>query len=277
MNSRSLQTLYVCLVALSTFVPCRLAAADPITLAWDPPTNGAAGYILYAGTQSGDYSLQFDVGDVTTFTFPDAVAGQRYCFAVTAYTDAGNESPTSGEVCGFSNGSPILTNPGHVFSALGQETSFQISGSDPEGWPLTYDASGLPEGLWLVPDAGFITGTATTEGDYSVTITASDGILSSSQAFIWTVGASSSEPPWPSSVSLSAEPIDRWRTDWVRLQWTGAPWDEAWVYRNGEPIAQAANDGSGYTDRIPWASGDYTYVVCDANAETCSNQVTVTF
>jgi hypothetical protein len=276
MTSGSPRTLYVCLVALSIFVPCRLAAADPITLAWDPST-GVAGYTLYVGTQSGDYSQHFDVGDVTTFTFPDAVAGQRYCFAVAAYTDTGNESPASGEVCGFSNGSPVLTNPGHVFSALGESTSFEIAGFDPEGWPLTYEASGLPEGLWLMPDAGFISGTATTEGDYSVTITAFDGILSTSQSFIWTVGESSSEPPWPSAISLSAEPIDRWWTDRVVLQWAGAPWDEVWVYRNGEPIAQAANDGAGYTDSIYRASGDYTYVVCDANAETCSNQVTVTF
>ena len=106
MHSFLVRTLEVCLVALSILVPCRSAAADSITLEWDPNSGSTVGYKLYVGTQSGTYTQNFDVGSATMFTFTSAVAGQRYCFAVTAYASASLESAKSSEVCGFSNAAP---------------------------------------------------------------------------------------------------------------------------------------------------------------------------
>ena len=139
MNPRLFRTLEVCLVAL-IFIPS-IAAADSITLAWDPNQDAIAGYKLYVGTQSGTYSDSIDVGNTTTFTYSNALAGQLYCFALTAYTSASVESPASNEVCGFSNGAPSLTNPGDQSSLVGEPTSLQLTGSDPEGQALTYSAT----------------------------------------------------------------------------------------------------------------------------------------
>jgi hypothetical protein len=49
------------------------------------------------------------------------------------------------------------------------------------------------------------------------------------------------------------------------------------IYRNGLQIVTTTNDGF-YTDSIG-AKGHatYTYRVCNAGTQTCSNQVTVTF
>ena len=279
MNSLSSRTLEVCLVALCIFVPCRMAAADAITLAWDPNPYQIAGYTLYVGTQSGTYSQHFDVGTATMFTYTSAVAGQRYCFVVTAYSSPSIESPASNEVCGFSNAPPSLSNPGNQSSTAGQPTSLQLSGSDPDGQPLTYSASGLPPGLSLMASTGYISGSGTTAGSYGVSVTASDGVLSSSQSFTWAMGSAVPPPPPPppsSSVTLSAQTIDRTRRDEVRLAWTTASWTQAWVYRNGAQIAQTANDGS-FTDNIRRASGVYTYTVCAPDAAACSNDVTVNF
>ena len=276
MNSRSFRTLEVCLVALSIFVPGRFAAADSMTLAWDPSTDQIAGYKLYMGTQSGTYSQNFEVGIATTFTFTNAVAGQRYCFAVTAYSSPSIESPKSNEVCSFSNAPPTLTNPGTQSSTVGQPTSLQLSASDPDGQPLTYFAAGLPPGLSLMVNTGYISGSGETAGSYDVSVTASDGVLSSSQSFTWTMGSSTSPLPSSSSVTLSAQAIDRPMRDQVRLAWTNASWTRALVYRNGALITQTANDGS-FTDNIRRASGAYTYVVCAPAAATCSNNITVSF
>jgi hypothetical protein len=49
------------------------------------------------------------------------------------------------------------------------------------------------------------------------------------------------------------------------------------VYRNNALITTTANDGF-YTDIIGGRGhATYTYRVCEAGSQTCSNQVTVTF
>ena len=59
--------------------------------------------------------------------------------------------------------------------------------------------------------------------------------------------------------------------------WSGASSNRVDIYRNGARIATTANDGL-YTDRISGhGSGSFTYQVCNAGSQTCSNQVTVTF
>lgn len=276
MNSQSVLRVYVCLLAFGVVGPCRLAFADLISLEWDPNTAPIAGYKLYVGTQSGTYTQSFDVGPATAFTFTKAVAGQRYCFAVTAYSSPTSESPKSAEVCGFSNTPPVLTNPGNQSSTVGERTELQLAAIDPEGQSVAFIATGLPPGLWLGVSTGFISGSGTAAGTYDVQVTASDGVLSSSQSFKWEMGSSTTPPPAESSVTLSADAIDRPTNDQVRLSWTAASWTQAWVYRNGDPIAQTADDGA-FTDNIRRARGTYTYKVCAPNETACSNNVTVNF
>ena len=71
----------ICLLVLGA---ARGAAADSITLEWDP-SGATVGYKVHVGVNSGSYTQHFDVGSATVFTFPTATAGQRYCFAVSAY------------------------------------------------------------------------------------------------------------------------------------------------------------------------------------------------
>ena len=68
------------------FGSARLAGADTITLMWDANSEPAiAGYIVYVGTQPATYTQHIDVGLSTAYAFSSAVAGQQYCFAVSAY------------------------------------------------------------------------------------------------------------------------------------------------------------------------------------------------
>ena len=63
----------------------------------------------------------------------------------------------------------------------------------------------------------------------------------------------------------------------VDLSWSGASSSKVDIYRNSARIATTANDGF-YTDRIlGHGQGSFTYQVCNAGTQTCSNQVTVTF
>ena len=63
----------------------------------------------------------------------------------------------------------------------------------------------------------------------------------------------------------------------VDLSWTGATSSNVDIYRNGVLIVATLNDGV-YTDS-PGGHGHaiYTYRVCNASSQTCSNQATVTF
>jgi hypothetical protein len=185
MNARILgYTRSVSVVALSFFATSA-AYADSLNLAWDPGTD-VSGYTIYAGITSGTYSQRFDVGNATAFTYPGATAGQRYCFAVSAYNGMG-EGPKSAEVCGYSNRYPTLTNPGDQSSTVGQSKSLQLNGSDPDGQSVSYNATGLPPGFSLMSSTGFISGSGTTAGSYNVIALVSDGVLSQTQSFTWTV------------------------------------------------------------------------------------------
>ena len=173
------------------------ASADTITLQWDPAPE-LVGYRVHVGVQSGSYTQHYDVGQATLFAFSTAAPGQRYCFSVSAYlTSTMVEGPNSTEVCGYSNTPPTLINPGNRTSTVGQAVTLQLQGSDADGQPLTYSASGLPAGLSLMASTGFISGTGTTAGTYTVTANTTDGVLSATpQVFTWsmTAGADTTRP-----------------------------------------------------------------------------------
>jgi len=85
-----------------------------------------------------------------------------------------------------------VTNPGNQTSTVGTAASVQIHATDSgSGQTLTYAASGLPAGLSINSSTGLISGTPTTAGTSSVTVTATDGTGASGSApFSWTVNSS---------------------------------------------------------------------------------------
>ena len=85
-----------------------------------------------------------------------------------------------------------VTSPGNQAGTVGTAASVQVHASDSaSGQTLTYSASGLPPGVSVSSSTGLISGTPTTAGTYSVTVTARDGTgASGSETFTWTVGSS---------------------------------------------------------------------------------------
>ena len=89
--------------------------------------------------------------------------------------------------------------------------------------------------------------------------------------------ASPTPTPSPGPIVLSAIQKKVQGINTVRLSWTGATSNNIDVYRNATLIATVPNNGS-YDD----STGDsgrahYTYMVCEAGTQTCSNQILVTF
>src|ERR1043166_3872354 len=83
--------------------------------------------------------------------------------------------------------------------------------------------------------------------------------------------------PTPGQFTLSARGYKVQGRHTVDLSWSGATSSNVDVYRNNVLVATTLNDGF-YTDS-PGGRGKatYTYRVCNAGTQTCSNNATVTF
>jgi uncharacterized repeat protein (TIGR02543 family) len=81
---------------LSSFDLCAL---QTVTVAWDANTEpDIAGYKVYYGTASRNYSNVIDVGKVTSFSVPSLLEGTTYYFAVIAYSAPDGPSDYSPEI-----------------------------------------------------------------------------------------------------------------------------------------------------------------------------------
>lgn len=73
------------------------------------------------------------------------------------------------------NTPPVLSSPGNQLDSVGGTVDLQLAASDADFDPLTYSASGLPANLAINSSTGRITGSLTTFGTYTVSLSVSDG------------------------------------------------------------------------------------------------------
>jgi hypothetical protein len=86
-------------LALLLFLCLGARGAQSVSLAWNTnPDPGIAGYNVYYGTSSGQYSSKLGSGTNTTATITGLKEGTTNYFAVTAYNAAGFEGPRSAEI-----------------------------------------------------------------------------------------------------------------------------------------------------------------------------------
>lgn len=170
----------------------------------------------------------------------------------------------TGIAFGTSTGNTVtVTDPGDRTATVGTATSLQIVASDSAGGQvLAYGATGLPPGLSIDRGSGLISGTPTTAGTYSVTVTVTDATGASGSArFTWTVASSGGTcggqllgnagfetgalPPWTGTdgvVSDSASEPPH-----------GGSWD-AWL----DGYGQTHTDTLAQTVRLPAGCSTYT-------------------
>jgi len=116
----------------------------------------------------------------------------------------------------------------------------QLASVDPDGDTLSYSATGLPAGLTITASTGGIAGTLTAgAGAYTVTAAVSDGSLTNSATFTWTVTAAAvlvqDTFAGTAGTLLSAHLAD------VNL--TGSPWAQS----GGTPAPTLMSTGAGVT------------------------------
>ncbi|MDH6111991.1 subtilase family serine protease [Kitasatospora sp. MAP12-15] len=158
---------------------------------------GQANPALYAVANSSSYGAAFhDVTsganqDFSTKTGYDQVTGwgSPVADALTTALLGGGSSTSGGNTVS-------VTAPGNQSGTVGSAVSLQVSGSDSaSGQSLTYSATGLPAGL-SISASGLISGTPTTAGSSTVTVTAKDSTgATGNTTFTFTVAAASSCTP----------------------------------------------------------------------------------
>src|SRR4029077_14969709 len=83
--------------------------------------------------------------------------------------------------------------------------------------------------------------------------------------------------PTPGAITLSARGKKVGGINTSRLTWSGATSPNIDVNRDGVVIATTLNDGSYNDSTGTTGRASFTYKVCEAGTQTCSNEVTVRF
>jgi hypothetical protein len=98
------------LISMCMFLSGEIQGAQSVSLAWNAPSNTtAAGYSIYYGNASSNYSSRIDARTNTAVTISGLKEGETYYFAVTAYNATGVESPPSDEISYIVPGLLVLT------------------------------------------------------------------------------------------------------------------------------------------------------------------------
>jgi hypothetical protein len=151
----------------------------------DPPGNG----LSYSATNlPPGLTINASSGLISGLLSNTSANGSPYTVTVTA-TD-GSYSGSASFSWSVTNQSVTVTNPGPQTSTAGNVATLQIQASDPDGYTLSYSATGLPPGLSIDPSTGYISGQIdpTAFGPYGVTVQASDSAGNTgSAAFTWFV------------------------------------------------------------------------------------------
>ncbi|MDT7834249.1 Ig-like domain-containing protein [Aquabacterium sp. OR-4] len=129
-------------------------------------------------------AAHFHGSDTITYTVSDGQGGSSTA-QVSVTVVAVNDAPTAGPLADHANtvGTAVSLQAGAAFA-------------DADGDALQFSATGLPPGLSLDAATGLISGTPSTPGSYSVTVSAADGNGGTvSQSFQWTVAAAANNGP----------------------------------------------------------------------------------
>jgi hypothetical protein len=230
------------------------SVAIAATATWDRnPEPDVSGYKLSYGTAPGVYTVTIDVGNVTTYQF-NPPPGNVYYVVVQAYNTAGELSEKSAEATidltsqAITNHLPTLSQPANQSSTLNASASLTLSAVDPNGTPIIFSASGLPPGLSIDSASGVIGGIASLKGTYQVTATASDGSLSVSRVFTWTIVEPVAPTPPPSASPTTDMAFD-FGADGLWMNYVDSGWKKLHSM-NPEEMTSGDVDGNGQSDLI---------------------------
>lgn len=137
-------------------------------------------------------------------------------------------------VAGSDESAPTIVSPGNQTTVTGAAVNLSVAASDPDGDALTYSASGLPTGLSIDPATGRISGSPTAVGSFNATVSVSDGQLTASAGFTWTVNEAT---PVAFDQLPSGTPTLAGTNVSFTARATGASVSYRWDFGDGTPVS----------------------------------------
>lgn len=236
------------------------ALAGQLTLAWDA-VAGAAGYRLYYGQASGNYTNSVDTGSATSVTLPSLTNGATYYLAVTDYTSAGIQSGYSNQV--------IATVPS-VAAPVASFTTSSTAGIAPLTVTMTDTSTGtISTRSWQLGDGTTASGTTVsktyaTAGSYTVTLTVTGSGGSSSTSKTVTVSAGASAP----IADFTATPTSGTAPLVVSFANASSATTTAWTWQFGDGTTSTAkNPSHTYSN-----AGTYTVTLTSSTGSASSTK-----
>lgn len=275
------------------------SAVGAATATWDANKEpDLAGYKLSYGTQPGVHTVVIDVGKVTSYKF-NPPAGKKYYVVVQAYNKAGELSekstevtidipaagqpglpvPTPGQPPAPSQPTPtpgpavpvppqplMLVQPPNQTTRVHTNAALALTVTNLYGKALTFSATGLPPGLSINSTTGVISGLTGTTGFYQVSVTVTDGSLSVSGNFTWSIVdtlppnlSGPNRPPAMDQLENQKTPID-W-TVALTLPASDPEGKPLTFTANGLPPGLSLNPSSGLVSGTATTLGSYQVTV----------------
>ncbi|MEA3276086.1 MAG: DUF4082 domain-containing protein [Pseudomonadota bacterium] len=184
------------------------ALAGQVQLAWDT-SAGAAGYRVYYGNASAQYSANVDAGNKTTATVSGLTDGGRYYFAVQAYNGTVTSS-YSNEVSTVVGTAPAPPTPAPPVASF---TASQTSGTAPLTVTLADTSTGAVTGRsWDLGDGTSATSatvvkTYTTPGTYQVVLSVTGAGVTSTATKTISVGTAVPVAQFSASPVMGTAPL----------------------------------------------------------------------
>jgi len=168
---------------------------DDVTAAGGTVTgySSSTGFYVHAKTVIADYGYSTAKAFMGSENFSsNSLNDNRELGLITTNSGvvSGLESTFTADFTGTSTDKVAIFSPGTQDTAVGGSVYLQVQGEDTAAGSLSYAASGLPAGLSINSTTGVISGTATTAGTSTVTLTGTDSTgPAGSASFTWTVGS----------------------------------------------------------------------------------------
>ena len=171
-----------------------------------------------------------------------------------------------------------VTSPGSQTGTVGTAASLQITATDSaSGQTLTYSATGLPAGLSINSSTGLISGTPTTSGSTSVTVTAKDTTgASGSASFTWTINSASGNTVTVTSPGSQTGTVGTAAS--LQITATDSASGQTLTYSaTGLPAGLSINSSTGLISGTPTTSGSTSVTVTAKDTTGASGSASFTW
>jgi hypothetical protein len=174
-------------------------------------------------------------------------------------------------------GSVTVSNPGAQTGTVGKAASLQIAATDTAGGTLGYTAAGLPTGLAINASTGLITGTPTTTGTFSASVTAADSTgPTGSTSFTWTINAATANTVTVTNPGPQSGTVGQAVT--LQIKATDSAAGQALTYgAGGLPAGLAINASTGLITGTPTATGSPSVTVTATDGTGATGSTTFTW